>query len=197
MLKIRQPDGRIPKYVEAHRDRPSLFPGPEVIKPGRALVVCEGEFDALLLGQTLGDMAAVATLGSSAIQPDALVLARRMMRAAPRWYLAHDADCSGNRAASDWPDRAVRVRPPRPYKDWTEAAVGGVDLRRWWRDRLAGIENPELFTWEELSAWRWSDAIGNPEPGIITDKPDRGRMLAALKARVDDPEERKAIQGFG
>jgi hypothetical protein len=29
--------------------------------------------------------------------------------------------------------------------------------------------------------------------GIVVGRPNRGRMLAALKARVDDPEERAAI----
>jgi hypothetical protein len=51
--------------------------------------------------------------------------------------------------------RAVRVRPPGSFKDWTEAHAGEVDLRRWWLDRLAGVEVPPLFTWDELSTWHW------------------------------------------
>ncbi len=87
----------------------------------------------------------------------------RFDEALPVWYLAHDADPAGDRAAAGWPARAVRVRPP-VGKDWTESAqygehLGhkGVDLARWWRDRLGGVENPELFTWDELSTWRWGD----------------------------------------
>ena len=62
LVKIRQPEGREPKYVEAYRDRPRIFPDPAVIEPGGPLVIVEGEFDALLLGQELRDLAAVVTL---------------------------------------------------------------------------------------------------------------------------------------
>jgi hypothetical protein len=54
LVKIRRPEGSEPKYVEAFRDRPRIYPGPEVIRPGAPLVVVEGEFDALLLDQELG-----------------------------------------------------------------------------------------------------------------------------------------------
>ena len=64
LVKIRQPEGREPKYAEAFRDRPRVYPDPAVIEPGRPLVVVEGEFDALLLGQELRDLAAVVTFGS-------------------------------------------------------------------------------------------------------------------------------------
>ncbi len=46
-----------------------------------------------------------------------------------------------------------------------------MDLARWWRDVLAGIDRPPLFTWDELSRWRWGPAIGDPTPGI--DNPGR------------------------
>ncbi len=184
LVKIRQPEGRKPKYGEAYRDRPGIFPSPAVIEPGKPLVVTEGEFDCLLLGQALGDMAAVATLGSASSRPDPP--ARRMMRAAPVWYLAHDADGAGDKAASGWPARAVRVRPP-VGKDWTEAHQYGVDLARWWTDRLGGTEAPELFTWPELSTWRWGGAVGDPEPGIVIDKPDRSRLSSVPEAAAGGP----------
>jgi len=94
------------------------------------------------------------------------------MLPAPVTYLAHHADDAGNRSASWWPARAIRVRPPARYKDWTEAAVGAVNLCRWWTDRLGGIEAPELFIWDELAAWRGGPARGDPNPGIIVDRPD-------------------------
>jgi hypothetical protein len=78
-----------------------------------------------------------------------------MMLAAPRWYIATDADEAGDRAAEGWPARARRVRPPVPFKDWTEAREAGVNLRRWWTDRLAGTAAPMLFTFEDLEGWRW------------------------------------------
>jgi hypothetical protein len=47
-------------------------------------------------------------------------------------------------AANGWPSRARRVRPPEPYKDWTEAKAGGVDLRLWWAELIAGADRPTL-----------------------------------------------------
>ena len=58
-----------PKYVEAIRNRPGIYPDPSIITPGRALIVTEGEFDTLPLGQALGDLAAVVTLGAASSKP--------------------------------------------------------------------------------------------------------------------------------
>ena len=177
LVKIRQPEGRKPKYVEAFRDRPQVYPDPAVIEPGRPLVIVEGEFDALLLGQALGrapglpGWAAVVTLGSTSsgrgygggIDPAIL----RRVLAAPVWFVATDADKAGDKAASKWPARAIRVRPPEPFKDWTEAAQAGIDLRAWWLPRLGGTE----ALWIHLAALRWGPAINDPTPGIIIDHP--------------------------
>ncbi len=121
LVKIRQPEGRKPKYAEAFRDRPRVYPDPSVIEPGRPLVIVEGEFDALLLGQELRDLAAVVTLGSASSRPD--VATRAEMLAACPWYVATDADEAGDKAASGWPawrvesGRRERSRiGPRPHK---------------------------------------------------------------------------------
>jgi len=165
LVKIRQPEGCEPKYAEAFRDRPTLFPAPSTVRTGKPLVVTEGEFDALLLGQALGELAAVVTLGSASSKPEAPIL-MRLLAAAP-WFIATDNDPAGDRSASGWPARAIRVRPPAPCKDWTEAFQYPIDLRRWWTDRLGGIETPKLSTWDELAATRWGPAVGDPTPGIV------------------------------
>jgi hypothetical protein len=141
LVKIRQPRGKQPKYVEVFRDRPTIYPTPEAVRPGMPLIVCEGELDCLLLTQALGELAAVVTLGSASSKPEgAIYLA--MLRC-PRWYVATDADPAGDKAASGWPARAIRVRPPDPYKDWTDARKGGIDLRPWWIDRLDATDAPD------------------------------------------------------
>ena len=166
LVKIRQPEGREPKYAEAFRDRPRVYPDPAVIEPGRPLVVVEGEFDALLLGQELRDLAAVVTLGSASSRPD--LAARSEMQAAAPWYIATDADEAGDKAADGWPAVARRVRPPVLFKDWTEAAQPGVNLRCWWLHRLGGTE----ALWNGLPGWRWGPARDDPSPGVIIDKTD-------------------------
>ena len=71
VVKLRQPPGRKPKYAEAFRDpsRIVCYPGLEAIKPGRPLIVTEGEFDALALGEAVNGMASVVTLGSASARP--------------------------------------------------------------------------------------------------------------------------------
>jgi hypothetical protein len=92
-----------------------------------------GEFDALLLGQELAGLpAAVVTFGSASCSGrPAPEVVDRLLKAAP-WFLAADADSSGDLACAAWYKRARRVRPPAPFKDWTDAFQGGVDLRSWW-----------------------------------------------------------------
>jgi len=174
LVKIRQPEGRKPKHVEAFRDRPRIFPGPDVIEPGTPLVIVEGEFDALLLGQELRDLAAVVTLGSASSRPD-LATRAEMLAAAP-WYIATDADEAGDKAASGWPAVARRVRPPGAFKDWTEAAQAGIDLHCWWLPRLGGTE----ALWIHLAAQRWGPAL-NDQPEAPEGAPD-SYAIAGRKA---------------
>ena len=169
LVKIRQPDGVRPKYAEAYRDRPTLYPGRDAIRVGRPLIVVEGEFDALLLAQELGRLASVATLGSASARPTVDVIGMTVF--APRRFLATDADDAGDRAAGAWPARSIRVRPPGPFNDWTECHQAGRNLARWWADRLGGIESPKLFNWDELAALRWGPAVDDPTPGIMVDRP--------------------------
>ena len=190
LVKIRQPERTKPKYVEAYRDRPRVYPDSAVIEPGRPLIIVEGEFDALLLGHELRDLAAVVTLGSASSRPD--LATRAEMLAAARWFIATDADEAGNKAASGWPARAIRVRPPAPHKDWTESAQAGINLRRWWTDRLGGPEAPALFTWSELAAQRWGPALTDPAP---EDGPDpyaiAEREAIRTEPALDSTEEHR------
>lgn len=196
LVKVRQPDGRHPKYVEAFRDPARLvcYPGPETVRPGRPLVIPEGEFDALCLGQALGELAAVVTLGSASARPEPSILGT--MLAATPWFIATDQDEAGDRSAAGWPASARRVRPPGPYKDWTEAARDGVNLRRWWGDRLGGNEAPPLFTWDELSSWRWGGADASPGIDNPGRRPGRDTLARALDPEADPytAAEREAIQ---
>jgi hypothetical protein len=176
LVKIRRPEGCEPRYAEAFHDRPRIFPGPEVIQLGAPLVITEGEFDALLLGQELEGLAAVVTLGSASARPEAAILGA--MLAAPTWYVATDGDDAGDKAASKWLDtRARRVRPPGPGKDWGDVHRAGFNrIRYLWGGILRRPGTPG----DELA------------PGIVIDRPARGPMVAA----VDDPEERAGILEF-
>jgi hypothetical protein len=213
LVKVRVPDpwldrfpkrDRPPRYIEAYRNPAllSFYPGPEAIRPGHPLIVVEGEFDALCLGEALGPMAAVVTLGSVSTPPTPAILSR-MLSAAP-WFLATDADPAGDGASGHWPASTRRVRPPGRYKDWTEARQAGVDLRRWWGAILAGESSPPPFTRDELAGWRWGESRDDPAPGRVVDHPDlvgQASLLAQILGPGSlDPEaiaEREAIQAEG
>ena len=127
-IKIRRLDDGDPKYAEAFQDRPLIYPDPAVIRPGKPLIIAEGEFDCLLLAQQLPE-ASVITLGSASARTDPAVLSR--MLTSPRWFVALDADAAGDSAASKFPARAIRVRPPDGDKDWTDVHRGGPNRIRY------------------------------------------------------------------
>jgi DNA primase len=141
-IKIRRIDDGKPKYAEAYSDRPLIFPDPAVIRPGKPLIVCEGELDALLLAQQLPE-ASVITLGSASARTDPAVLSK--MLSSPCWFIALDADAAGDSAAAKFPASAVRVRPPDPDKDWGEVHAGGVNRIRYHWGRHLKITPDQLF----------------------------------------------------
>lgn len=205
LVNVRRPEGADPRYraIKGSR-RGGLYPGAGAVRPGLPLVVVEGEFDALFLGQELAGLASVATLGAASGGLTAEVLAACLP--APSWLVATDADVAGDRAAAAWLayPRSRRVRPPGGSKDWTEAHQAGVGLRRWWESILAGDPAPPLFTWQELAAHRWGPAVGDPTPGLSigmnAPTPDVA-LLARIAAEAANDEyaiaEREAIQSEG
>jgi DNA primase len=100
LVKIRQPDGARPRYAEAFRDRPTAYADVASIRPGSALIVVEGEFEAMLLRQELGSLASVATFGGSSGRSDDRT--RIAASLCPLRFAAHDADDAGESAAAAW-----------------------------------------------------------------------------------------------
>jgi hypothetical protein len=151
-IKIRRIDDGKPKYAEAYSDHPLIFPNPAIIIPGKPLIICEGEFDRLLLTQQVPE-ASVITLGSASARTDPAVLS--LMLRAPRWFVALDADPAGDSAATKFPARAIRVRPPDPDKDWGEVHAGGANRIRYIWGRYFSMSD----TWEHLEPQRWGPAL--------------------------------------
>jgi hypothetical protein len=151
LVKIRQPDGRTPKYGEAYRHNAGIFPGPSSLRPGKPLIFCEGEFDCLLLRQELEEYdLAVTTLGSASSRVSQAIQDRMLM--APTWFAALDGDQAGDKSAATWPARAKRIRPPAPYKDWGEVHAAGFNMIRYiW----GGILKRPVSPPEVLLAQRW------------------------------------------
>jgi hypothetical protein len=149
-IQVRRVDDGGGKYSSIYLDRRrfTCFPNLGTIRMGRPLIVVEGQFDALLLGQILEDLASVVTLGGTAEQVGPSFFSRAIAYST-RQYIALDNDESGDKAAAErWPASFRRVKPPG-YKDWTDAYRNGVDLRQGWVDILSGRE-PEAWSFELL-----------------------------------------------
>ena len=173
LVKIRQPRGVEPRYAEIYRRRPTVYPPtPLAYLPDHGdVVVVEGEFDALVLGQALASLATVITTGSASSRPDDEVL--RQLDLSLRVFVATDADDAGDRCASWWPKRARRVRPPAPHKDWTEAQQAGIDLRRWWLPQFFA----DPYDFEERAAILESEAgYGRPVAELLAARELRARL---------------------
>lgn len=101
-LKIRRFNQRA-KYAHVLGGQCGLYLS-QILTNAQTVIVCEGEFDALLLWQCLQAQTdlrsiAVVTAGSQAVRPRAEWLADFCQR---RVLLAFDRDCAGQNGQADW-----------------------------------------------------------------------------------------------
>ncbi len=165
------------KYHHLRGGRKTIFPGSAGIVPGRGLIVAEGEFDCLLLGQELGELAPVVTLGSAGDRPGPRVLSAMTM--ASPWYVTHHDDGAGQKAAEGWMARSGRCRRVvPPAGDWTDAFLDGYDLRQVWVEILAG-RDPDRFDPSWYEPYTEGEVGPIPSPGGIDIPADHWRWRVA------------------
>lgn len=119
------------RYRNARGGHWSIF-GAQVWQRRPMCWVVEGEFDAMLLWQVVGDHANVLTLGSAANKLQSRFLP--LLYGVERFWIATDGDDEGDKVAAYWQDisgKARRVKPPAGAKDITDAWRAGVDLADW------------------------------------------------------------------
>jgi DNA primase len=132
-IKIRRlPTNGPDKYRAVKGSVPSLYLADNLMGHEVA-VICEGEFDALLLAQEAGDLVGVAALGSAANKVKAIDAGLPFLLEVKRLLVATDNDEEGERAAAcllERTRRARRLRVPQG-NDVTDFWKGGGDLREW------------------------------------------------------------------
>ena len=131
-IKIRLATNGPDKYRAVKHSRPCLYLADNLVGHDVA-VICEGEFDALLLAQEAGDLVGVAALGSAANKVKAIDAGLPFLLEVKRLLVATDNDEEGERAAAyllERTKRARRLRPPQG-NDVTDFWKGGGDLRGW------------------------------------------------------------------
>lgn len=125
------------KYRSVRGSRTAgILYGAEKITPEKKVVFFEGEFDALLAQQHLGDQAACVTFGSASSVPAALPEQyRHQLETQDRIYVVMDADQAGQSADGKmrqlFPDRHVQLTLPDGHKDLTDFARAGGEIREW------------------------------------------------------------------
>lgn len=133
-INIRRPVGK-PKYIGPAGCGNSLY-NADALTPGRAVILVEGEFDALTLAQCAGDIVTPCATGSNAGARRDRWLMRLAL--APRVFLAFDDDDAGNAARDHWRDVLPNATGWRPLAhDVNAMATAGHDVRAWVMAALA------------------------------------------------------------
>jgi DNA primase len=129
----------LPKYLYVRGSKSSALYNGDALRPGCTALIVEGEFDALLAQQTLGQNAVVVTLGSAATTLPRRWLAR--LKEAECVYSCLDNDAAGRRATArlkEWlGEQHQPLRLPQG-KDITEFVVAhDGNLEMWWTQATA------------------------------------------------------------
>ncbi len=143
-VKVRRAAGS-PKYLQIAGGSSGGLYQAERLADARAVLFCEGEFDALLAQQEAGELVAAVTLGSAGS-----VLGRRWLAElvhVPILLAAYDMDEAGRRGAERLRALSQRVHPVRlPWgKDLTEYHLQGGDLFAWLAAELRGVRQGALL----------------------------------------------------
>jgi DNA primase len=160
-LKIRQPDGMNPKYVQIAGGRPALF-GADTLTKSTALLT-EGEFDAMLAWQEAGDLVGVASTAGGAKtwhkEWAMHLLSARLI------LVAYDTDPTGEEAATSviatLGPRARRVTVPTG-KDITDYWKAGHSVREWVMSLLPDLPPKPSQSCPicSNSEWQWQPSGG-------------------------------------
>lgn len=136
--QAKNPNSKPDKYrvvSGAGEDKTILFAGDELLADYkvesptiRRVVICEGEFDAMLLRRFKRDDTAIVTMGSATITPKRGMI--HLMTWTPRdVVLVMDGDSAGSSAAQKWQSAipSARIVTP-PAKDITDSWTASAEL---------------------------------------------------------------------
>lgn len=131
-LKVRQPQGKTPKYLHIKRPRQSVaLYNADRCRERRVVALTEGEFDCLLLQQECDDLCGVGTLGAQGNQLGDWLF--RYLADAEVILAIYDADGKSEKGLANLAAKSRKVhRVNLPGgKDVTEYAAAGGRLFGW------------------------------------------------------------------
>lgn len=148
-VKIRRFEGKH-KYTHVKGSKPSAPFNADSLTPESPVLICEGEFDAILAQAELGDGWAVITLGGASQR-----LANRwhdLLKTAPSVYACFDNDSAGREAFANLP-ADIQAKPvilPTGIKDITDYILSGGALI----DVVGQLEPLAVFSDGLPDGWR-------------------------------------------
>jgi hypothetical protein len=132
-IKVRQPEGASPKYLAVRGShKAGAVYGLNEVSGASDVILCEGEFNALILRQVLRSVCAVVSVGDAGNRPGQGEL--DALGRVGRWWLAYDPDKAGTQGRARLSELTARARVlawPYPEKDANDAALAGHDLAAW------------------------------------------------------------------
>ena len=148
-LKIRRPEGQ-PKYVAVSGSKLTLY-GLDFLARDHytEAIICEGEFDAMLLRQYVGRLCGCLALGGATKGLDMQSVARLV--AIRGVWVCLDADSAGGKGTQKLLEVSARVHPlPLPVgNDVTDAWRAGHDLTRWVVQNIGPQDAERRLLWCE------------------------------------------------
>jgi len=143
-IKVRRAAGK-PKYVQVGGGKISAgLYNADNIRPGKPLLLTEGEFDCLLVQQVAGDLVNVATLGSATTKMSLHWLP--VLATCTPIFACYDNDEAGSKGGgtlASLSTRIVNVRVPIG-KDPTDLEMSEPGALREWILSLLPAEQPQL-----------------------------------------------------
>lgn len=181
-VKVRRPQGD-PKYLAIRGSRLTLY-GLDDLRGRTDAVLVEGEYDALLLRQHVGDLCGVGATGSASKGLDADAIA--VLCGVRRVFVAYDTDEAGQDGAATLAGLSARVRvipPPGGEHDITDGWKAGHDLAAWAVEHIGPDDPEKRATWLA----HYLQAVGDgPLREVLQAEAERraGEMLAETEKRT-------------
>jgi hypothetical protein len=163
-------DNPEPVSVLVRGSRRILYPGPDVIRTGRPILIVDDEIDALLLAQQLAELASVVVLGF-AHRPPLRVLGA--MLGGTWWVVSTFGEEPGREWIADL-DRYFRVLPPDGWgASWVEAHQAGLNVTAWWTEVFEKRKSRSSPLIQPRTCLPVPAPAGHPLLKAIADEPER------------------------
>ena len=187
-IKIRQPDGYLEgdKYMcirmlgsGAEHSASHLY-GLDDLRGCTDAILCEGEYDALLLRQFVGPLCGVAATGSASKGLDADAIA--VLCGVRRVFVAYDSDKPGQDGADKLAALSARMRvipPPGGEHDITDAWKAGHDLAAWAVEHIGPGDPDKRAAW--LAHYLGSVGDGPLRDALQADLDESQRAMVAAE----------------